>query len=199
MAAIALTEVTPELDALILRLARQAVIAAARGEPAPKPELSSLPPTLRQPGACFVSLHAGPRLRGCIGNLEAREALALSLLHNASSACRRDPRFKPVNAEELAALQLEVSILEPAESLVVSSEQELLDRLRPGIDGLILEQPPRRATFLPTVWQSLPEPREFLRQLKIKGGWDPDYWSSEIKLSTYRTRTLGPVQLLAAE
>ncbi len=148
------------------------------------------PEPLQRPGACFVTLERFGQLRGCIGTLEAWRPLIEDVAENAYAAAFRDPRFPPLSHEELEGLELEISILGSPEPIQFSSETELLRQLEPGVDGLILEERGHRGTFLPTVWQSLPEPREFLRQLKRKAGLPPDYWSPTVRVWRYRTELI---------
>ena len=126
--------------------------------------------TLAQPGACFVSLHIGKELRGCIGRTEASTRLVDQLLDNAWAAAFRDPRFPPLKAEELARLSFEVHLLSPMEPLPFSSLTDLHSRLRPGVDGLQLESETRRGVFLPVMWEQLPQPRDFVSHLLGKAG-----------------------------
>lgn len=144
---------------------------------------------LRRPGAAFVTLHLQGQLRGCIGSLEPYRSLAEDVAANAFAAAFRDPRFPPLSAQEQDQLALDISVLSPARPMSFSSEQELLDQLRPGTDGLILEDGPRRGTFLPSVWEQLPEPQAFLRHLKQKAGLPADYWSATIRVSRYTTES----------
>ncbi len=142
-------------------------------------------PELARNAATFVTLMREGKLRGCIGSLEAHRSLATDVAENAFAAAFRDPRFPPLTAGELAATRIEVSLLEAAQPLVVSDEADALARLCPGSDGLILTRGGRRATFLPQVWETLPEPRSFLRQLKVKAGLPADFWDEEIVLERY--------------
>ncbi len=173
---------TPAQQHKLLVLARQS-IEAHLGEATiifkPAAEFSA-------PAACFVTLHLQGRLRGCIGNLEPELALDEAVWINARKAAFSDYRFAPLSREELSAVRIEISILTPPQPLAVSSEAELVQRLRPGIDGLVLDDGKCRATFLPTVWQSLRQPEQFVHQLKLKGGWPEGYWSEAIKCFTYR-------------
>ena len=105
---------------------------------------------------------------------------------NAYNAAFRDPRFLPLTEEEFAQVQIEVSILTPALPLNISSEQQLLEKLRPGIDGVILEEGPHRATFLPAVWEVLPKAEDFLLHLKRKAGLPDDYWSPSVRILVYQ-------------
>jgi AmmeMemoRadiSam system protein A len=137
----------------------------------------------------FVTLHAGDRLRGCIGSLEPWTTLAEDVSHNAYAAAFRDKRFQPLQAEELSTLSVQVSILSKPELLDVDCEASLLVKVRPGIDGLILQEHALRGTFLPSVWESLPEPTRFLDHLKLKAGLPVDYWSEWIKVWRYTTES----------
>ncbi len=143
------------------------------------------PPALRKPGAVFVTLHRHGELRGCIGSLEAERPLVDDVARHAWDAAFADPRFPPLTAAELDGLTLSISQLSPPEALTVRDEADLLQRLRPGRDGLILSDGRRRATFLPSVWNQLPRAREFLRQLKRKGGWPADHWSPDMNVWRY--------------
>jgi AmmeMemoRadiSam system protein A len=144
---------------------------------------------LRVERASFVTLDRFGMLRGCIGHLEAIMPLARDVAENAFSAAFRDPRFPPLSRDEYAELELHVSILTPPEAFSVSSESDLLAQLRPGVDGLILEDGHARGTFLPSVWKSLPQPKEFLRHLKRKAGLSENYWSDSLKLYRYETES----------
>lgn len=147
--------------------------------------------TLRQAGASFVTLQANRQLRGCIGSLEAHRPLIEDVAQNAFAAAFRDPRFEPLEPRELDRLGLEISVLSPPTPIEVGSEQDLLRQLRPGEDGLILQEGGNRGTFLPSVWESLPEPRLFLQHLKLKAGLPPDYWSSTLRVWRYGTESFG--------
>ena len=167
----------------LLDLARQAIaetLGLAPGEPPSPPE-----PWLEAPGAVFVTLTQHGELRGCIGSLEARRALIDDLRANARAAAFSDPRFPPLEAEELGRTRVEVSILSRPEPMVFRNEADLLAQLRPNVDGVILEQGWHRATFLPQVWEQLPEPRQFLAQLKRKAGLAPDFWASDLQVARY--------------
>lgn len=123
---------------------------------------------LRALRATFVTLHNQKGLRGCIGTTQAVAALIVSVADNAFAAAFRDPRFKPLTAAEAGAIHISISILTPATPMTFTGEDELLAQLRPAMDGLIIEFGGRKATFLPSVWESLPRPEDFLRQLKLK-------------------------------
>ena len=140
---------------------------------------------LAEPGATFVTLTQGGQLRGCIGSLEAYRPLAIDVAENALAAAFRDHRFAPLSQEEFPRTRVEVSLLTPAEPFPVTSEADALARLRPGIDGLVLSYGRRRATFLPQVWESLPDAHQFMAQLKLKAGLPADFWHADLTLARY--------------
>lgn len=187
----------PERRAL-LELAREAIRSRLAGEAPVLPHglpgsiaWASLPPALRAPGAAFVTLHRAGELRGCIGSLEARRPLAEDVAANARAAAFEDPRFPPLAAWELAGLSIHLAIVGPSVPLPAESEAELLATLRPGHDGLVLADGPFRATFLPAVWESLPDPRDFLAHLKHKAGLPRDYWSPTLRFRRYSVEAIG--------
>jgi AmmeMemoRadiSam system protein A len=140
---------------------------------------------LRSPGASFVTLHLDGELRGCIGSVEARRALGDDVERNARAAAYHDPRFAPVDALERPRLEIEVSVLSRREPIGVASEAEALASLRPGVDGIFLEYQECRATFLPQVWEGLPDPVNFLGELRRKAGLPPRFWHPDVRLSRY--------------
>lgn len=181
---------TPYRDTL-LTTARASIREGLLQDCALRPSLETLPTPLLAHGASFVTLELAGDLRGCIGSLEAHRALIEDVAANAYSAAFRDPRFPPVTEAEFGRLKLHISILQPAQPLQFSSERDLLRQLRPGVDGLILEAGARRGTFLPVVWEALPEPQQFLQQLKRKAGLAMDYWSAELRVWRYTTESIG--------
>lgn len=140
---------------------------------------------LAQKGACFVTLSVNGQLRGCIGTLEAHRTLAADLLDNAVNAAVRDPRFAPVTHEELRQVRIEVSLLTQPQPLPYGAPEELLARLQPGVHGVILNLNGRRATFLPQVWEQLPDPRQFLEHLCRKAGLAGDCWRQGVEVKVY--------------
>lgn len=148
------------------------------------------PEPLRVLRATFVTLHVDASLRGCIGTLEARQTLVQDVASNAWSAAFRDPRFSALTWQEYERLDIHISVLSLPEPMQFSSEEELIAQLRPRMDGLIIEEGFNRGTFLPSVWEQLPDPREFLRQLKRKAGLPPDHWSSRIRVQRYTTESI---------
>jgi len=143
------------------------------------------PQPLREPRACFVTLRRAGALRGCIGELEAHRSLVESVANRAFHAAFRDPRFAGLRAEELNDLEIHVALLGPLVPLAVRDERELWERLEPGIDGVTLAEGAARATFLPAVWEKLPDPRHFLAELKRKAGLPSDHWSDRVEVSRY--------------
>ncbi|MCF6218641.1 MAG: AmmeMemoRadiSam system protein A [Gammaproteobacteria bacterium] len=176
----------------LLSLARESITCGLQRHQPATVKLDDYPAALQQRGASFVTLEKQGMLRGCIGTLEAYRPLAIDVAENAFAAAFRDPRFPPVQADELSDLQLHISLLTPPEPLPVKDQAELLRRLQPGIDGLILHEGNLRATFLPSVWESLPEPRQFLAQLKLKAGLPADYWSETLHFERYKTISIDP-------
>jgi MEMO1 family protein len=146
-----------------------------------------LPAALAAPGAAFVTLRRDGRLRGCVGSPIARRALAADVADNAFKAAFKDPRFPPLNHDELTDLELSIAVLTPPTQMHFADEIELLAQLRPGVDGLIIEDEQRGALFLPAMWRELPDRREFLSHLKRKAGLAPDHWSATLKAARFRT------------
>jgi len=174
----------------LLALAKKAIEHGLRTGRPLKIVPADFPAELTEPRATFVTLEKHHQLRGCIGMLEAVRPLAEDIAENAYAAAFKDPRFPPLEAGELNELDIHISILTQPEAVAFTSEQDLLTKLEPGIDGLILEEGRRRGTFLPSVWESLPEPGQFLRHLKQKAGLAPDYWSDAIRVYRYRTEAI---------
>ncbi len=148
-------------------------------------------PALQVARAAFVTLEVERRLRGCVGHLEAMQPLALDVSDNAFAAAFHDPRFPRLTATELEPLRIKISVLTPATALTFDDEAALLAQLMPGNDGLILADAGRRGTFLPSVWEQLPAPRDFLRRLKEKAGLPPDHWSDSLRVWRYGTESFG--------
>ncbi len=176
-----------DLGDTLLLLARQAIADKLGVAHAPAPDLAAHP-ELARPGAVFITLTRHGNLRGCIGSLEARRPLAEDVVANARAAAFSDPRFAPLIAAELAATRVEVSLLTPAQPMSFSSEADAIGQLRPLVDGVILEVGRQRGTFLPQVWENLPEARQFMHELKRKAGLPADFWSNEVKLSRYQVQ-----------
>jgi len=150
-----------------------------------------LPPALTVRRSSFVTLHRNEELRGCCGTLDAPRPLAEDVWRNAWAAAFSDYRFPPLTAAEWPQVSLHLSLLTVPEPFDVQTEDQLLALLRPSIDGLILESDTGRATFLPAVWEQLPDPVQFVRHLKIKAGWPATYWSNRVRCSRYTTESFG--------
>ena len=168
-----------DLGRALLTIARSAIAAELGFGPIAVASHAAL----TQPAATFVTLKHSGELRGCIGSLKPRRPLGVDVRENAIAAAFRDPRFPPLAVVEFEATSVEVSLLSTDERLDVRDEEDLLARLRPGVDGLILEYGRHRATFLPQVWESLPEPRGFLAALKRKAGLPADFWSPQMNVA----------------
>lgn len=165
----------------LLQLARHAIESEWTSTTADIP----VTPWLHEPAATFVTLWQDGELRGCVGSLEARRSLREDIYINAHAAAFGDPRFAPLERSELSRTDIELSLLSPAQPFSASSESDALAQLRPSIDGVVLEFGPRRSTFLPQVWEQLPQAVQFLAHLKLKAGLPADFWSNAIKLSRY--------------
>ena len=170
-----------ELGAALLRLAR-AAIGEQLGKPAPAGASQA---RLQEPGATFVTLTQQGQLRGCIGSLEAHRALLHDVRENALAAAFRDPRFSPLAEDEFEITRIEVSLLTTPEPLAFRDEADFMAQLRPGVDGIVFQYGRHRSTFLPQVWESLPEPQQFMQQLKRKAGLPPNFWHEEVSIARY--------------
>jgi len=171
----------------LLKLARQALEAASRGEPLPPLKREALPPSLEEPRATFVTLTRRGALRGCIGALQAQMPLVDDVRDHAVAAALQDFRFPPVRPDEVNSIEIEISVLTPSRPVRYESNEDLLRQLRPGIDGVILESGFHRATFLPQVWDKVPDPETFLGMLCEKAGLAYDTWrKGGLRVSTYQ-------------
>jgi AmmeMemoRadiSam system protein A len=166
---------------VLLGIARSSIAEAMGVGSAPVP----LDDWLNEWGATFVTLTRNGELRGCIGTLQAHRPLAEDVHHNALAAAFRDPRFPPLDRNELETTECEVSLLSPAEAMVFRDENDALSQLRPGVDGIVLEYGRYRSTFLPQVWEQLPQPHRFMAQLKRKAGLSDSFWAEGIRLERY--------------
>ncbi len=177
---------TPTERRFLLELARKSVAAAAAGTEPPKPEPDAVGKFLER-RACFVTLTKGGELRGCIGSMFPQEPLTEAVIHRARSAAVEDPRFPPVRPDELKDIQIEVSVLNTPKPLRFTSPDDLLAKLRPGIDGVVLRVEGREATYLPQVWEQLPGRRQFMSELAQKAGLPADAWTqSDASVLTYQ-------------
>lgn len=180
--------VEAEQGTRLVRLARAALNAAVGAPVSAEPPVADL----QAPGAAFVTLTQAGQLRGCIGSLQARRPLAEDVRDNAVAAALHDPRFAPVSASEAPALRVDVSVLTPARPLPFVNQAHALWQLQPGLDGVVFECSHQgrlfRSTFLPQVWEQLPNVVTFMAHLKAKAGLPQDFWSPEVRLSIYRVQ-----------
>ncbi|WP_415898285.1 AmmeMemoRadiSam system protein A [Neptuniibacter sp. QD48_11] len=183
------TEFSHEQQKLMIEIVQDSIASKlelqSKNEPIDYDSISKLS-WLNKSAATFVTLSINGELRGCIGTLEARRSLLKDLQSNAVNAAFYDSRFEPVSVSEYEALCIHISVLTAPVELSVLNEKELLGYLRPGIDGLIIEERGHRATFLPQVWQQLSTPLSFLQRLKLKAGLPIDYWSEYMRFYTYQ-------------
>ena len=140
--------------------------------------------------ACFVTLHKNNKLRGCIGSLEAHRSLYLEVSENAYAAANSDPRFVAVSVSEMSELSWHISILGSPVKMKCNSLNELIEKLDKNKDGLIIEEGSHKATFLPSVWETLPDKGEFVARLQMKAGLPCGYWSEHMEISTYQCQEI---------
>jgi AmmeMemoRadiSam system protein A len=188
------TEITEADRQCLLDLAEDTIaygLEAGRYKPVAREDFT---PYLYRRTATFVTLHLYGELRGCIGNLQASRPLVEDVAHNAYAAAFKDPRFEPLTWTEFMELQIEISLLSPMQAMQFDTEAGLLEQLRPGVDGLLLEAGDFRATFLPKVWEHLPAKERFLEELKNKAGLSDDFWSESVNCRRYTTYTFSSVE-----
>ena len=181
------TELSSDDKTLLLDIARRSIQHGLEHRKPLPVDPAEFSPLLQEQGATFVTLNLHHQLCGCIGTLQAYQPLVKDVADHAYAAAFDDPRFPSLSTSEEPDLELHISILTPAEPMEFSSEQDLLEQIQPGIDGLILESGYHKGTFLPSVWESLPDKQQFLRHLKQKAGLPPDYWSDDVRVSRYQT------------
>lgn len=172
---------------LLRKIARDAINYGLKHQDLMPVELHSLPSSITEQRASFVTLFAAGTLRGCVGTLEAYRPLAEDVAANAYAAAFRDHRFAPIKADLVGDLDIHISLLTPPQAIDCTSENALLTQLIPGRDGLILDDGQHRATFLPAVWDALPNPERFVTELKRKAGLPVDYWSDTLRCYRYQT------------
>jgi hypothetical protein len=163
-----------EHNQLLIQIARQSIAHGLEKKSGLSLMLDEYPEKLRETRATFVTLKIDSQLRGCIGTTKPVSPLVLSVSDNAWSSAFRDPRFKPLTHDEFELIHISISILTPSIPITFGTEKDLLEQLRPDIDGLIIEKGSQRATFLPSVWEALQQPEDFLHQLKLKAGMRPE-------------------------
>jgi AmmeMemoRadiSam system protein A len=191
---------TSEDQQTLLEIASQAVKATAGNHPPDRLDLSGLSPRLTQKGASFVTLTNRGLLRGCIGSIEARLPLAEDVQVHAVDAASRDHRFSPVSEDECDQIELEISVLGPPVPLDYQEPSQLPEKLRPGIDGVLLQYRTHRSTFLPQVWEKLSDPAQFLTALCIKARLPGDAWQHEkLDIHTYQVVSFDSPYLLQSQ
>jgi len=178
---------------LLVRLARHTLMDRL-GKQIPQADIDSLNTALKDscfksPCGTFVTLKINERLRGCIGNLASDTPLASGVRRNVINAAFHDPRFSPLNTSELDRVEIEISILSEPQPLKCRDGDDLINKLRPHIDGVIIRKDHSSATFLPQVWEQLPQPQDFLAHLCMKAGLQADSWQNpELEVSIYQVQ-----------
>jgi AmmeMemoRadiSam system protein A len=175
---------------VLLEVARKSIECGVESGQALEVDPDDYSPELRREAATFVTLHRCNQLRGCVGTLVASRPLVADVAHSAFRAAFRDGRFPALNSAELDGLDVHISVLSPLEPLSSPDEASLLEQIRPGVDGLVLRDGPRQGTFLPAVWERVPDPMEFLRELKIKAGLPVDAWSADWDVLRYTVESI---------
>ncbi|PSW10059.1 AmmeMemoRadiSam system protein A [Photobacterium rosenbergii] len=174
----------------LLDVARDAIRGHFADDLPQPPRLDLYGKKLLQPGACFVTLTVDGELQGCLGTTVAHSPLVMEVHNKARASAYQDRRFMPLVEEQLDGLVVEVSVLTQPEDLDVDSEQALIDYLKNNKVGLILSDNHQQALFLPQVWEKLPKPEDFIRQLKLKAGWNAVYWSPSMKVQTFDVNSI---------
>lgn len=184
-------KLSPDEQDVLLKLARQGLELGVRGEPLPPLAPDQVPARLLEPGATFVTLTKHGSLRGCIGTLEPYRSLADDARQHAVAAALNDFRFPRVESDELGEIKIEVSRLTSPQPIEYDGPDDLLTKIEPGVDGLVIRFGVRRATFLPQVWEKLPDPEDFLNQLCRKMGGQPELWkSTPLEIEKYQVEKL---------
>lgn len=181
------TKLSQDEQNLLLIAARNAIQGKLNQEKRVAPALDDYPAILQEKGACFITIKKKGVLRGCVGSIEAIQPLIEDVRSRAVAAAFQDPRFPPLEIPELEEISIEISRLTPPGRLIYKTPEDLIDQLRPGIDGVILGYLSHRATFLPQVWEQLPDPEIFLNRLCLKMGLDQSIWrTASLKVEIYQ-------------
>ena len=187
MALMSFTKLNNDDKQVLLDVAKSSIQHGLKKQCPLPVDLNEYSPLLNEFGASFVTLNLNHQLRGCIGTLEAFQPLVADVSKHAYAAAFTDPRFSPLTKEEFENLEIHISVLTKSIAIDFTNEEDLLRKVRPGIAGLILQEGPHRATFLPSVWEQLPAPADFLNHLKMKAGLSEHYWSRDVDVSRYQT------------
>lgn len=182
-------ELTRSERQLLLGIARSSIVQGLDTNKPLQPDPARLPPAMLDRLGSFVTLMQNEVLRGCVGSVAAKYSLAHGIAVSAFHAAFRDPRFPGLSASEIRHTRIEISILSVPQLIEAASNEDLLTQLHPQEDGLVLNDGAHHATFLPKVWQDLPDPQHFVRHLKAKAGLAGDHWSASIRFHRYRTVT----------
>lgn len=180
---------TPSQRCQLLDVARRSIQQGLQTGRAFKPDPAEYDRELYTHRACFVTLTINTQLRGCIGHLQAIQPLVADVAENAYSAAFQDNRFPSLTLAEWQKVEIHISVLSLPQQLSFTSEEDLLQQIQPGTDGLILEDGYHRGTFLPSVWEQLPQKEAFFSHLKTKAGLPANYWSDNIRVSRYTTES----------
>jgi AmmeMemoRadiSam system protein A len=173
----------------LLDLARKTIGNRLSNSEPPRIDPETVPQKFQERLGTFVTVTIDGNLRGCIGHIIPRETLIEGIRENAINAAFRDPRFSPLTQEEFDEIQLEISVLTLPQELTYTDAKDLLNKLRPGVDGVIIKKGYHEATFLPQVWDQLPDKKEFLTHLCLKAGLSPHSWKTEkLVVSTYQVQ-----------
>jgi len=171
----------------MLHVARDAIMQRLIGNKDIKINLKLFPAYLLEKKGTFVTLNINGKLRGCIGSLSPQRPLIIDIIHNAQAAAFHDPRFKPLSLIEFQNIEIHISVLTEARNMSISGKQDLLAQLCPGKDGIILKEKGKNATYLPSVWEKIPKPEDFIYELRRKAGLDPEAWDESIQVMRYET------------
>lgn len=184
------SSLSEELRTMLLKVARDSIVHGLDHHRALPVDPEQFPLELKRPQAVFVTLMSGEDLRGCVGVMESAQALVVNVAQYAYAAAFNDSRFPPLTRGELEGVHITISLLSEMEPVPCTSEEELLQKIRPGVDGLLIEDGLHRGTLLPAVWEDIPAPREFVRRLKLKAGLRPQDWSPTMRVHRYTTECL---------
>jgi len=184
------SRLNPDDRLTLLDVARTSISHGLAHDRALAVDPADFSPALNEPRASFVTLKISGQLRGCIGRLEPDGPLVCGVAHNAHAAAFNDPRFSPLTELESLDLQVHISVLSIPIPMTFTDEADLLQQIRPGVDGLVLEAGRCKGTFLPAVWETLPEPSKFLKQLKAKAGLHPDAWPDDARVMRYTCESI---------
>ena len=186
-AAVTTKEILARHGAALLRVALTSIVYGLKGGKGLVANPAKYPTVLGAVAASFVTLKLDGKLRGCIGSATAAKPLVVDVADNAYGAAFKDPRFKPLAEAELEPLDIDISLLSASRAMRFSDQADLLAQLRPGVDGLIIRDGEKGGLFLPSVWESLPQPAEFLGHLKVKAGLEASHWSADFKAARFTT------------